>query len=202
MRKTRVQFRTRSVHVQTHILSGWCAANLLPLTARQRLLCMIAAAAADVDGFSLLFGQSAYWKYHHVIGHNLPFGLALCTALALISGARAWIFLLYLALFHLHLIMDFFGSGPGWPIRYLWPFAAWSPDNRRWSWEFYSWQNITTAAVLVVWTIVIAVRAGRTPLEVLMPRLDRQLVDWLRKRLSRSSAGAPADQPLSAQRSD
>lgn len=63
--------------------------------------------------------------------------------------------------------------------------TSWSPDNRAWSWEFYSWQNITTAAVLLVWTIAIAVRAGRTPLEVLMPKLDRELVDWLRKRLQR-----------------
>src|SRR5437016_3393863 len=38
------------MHIQTHIMSGWCAASLFPLTARQRLACMIAASAADLDG--------------------------------------------------------------------------------------------------------------------------------------------------------
>ena len=190
------------MHVQTHILSGWCAANLFPLTGRQRLMCMIAASAADVDGISLLFGQNAYWNYHHVLGHNLLFGVLVCVGLALFSGARAWVFFLYLMLFHLHLIMDFFGSGPGWPIRYFWPFANWSPDNRPWAWEFYSWQNITAAAMLVVWTVVIAVRNGRTPLEVVMPKLDRQLVDWLRRRLLRPRTAAGPAELSSPQRSD
>jgi len=96
----------------------------------------------------------------------------------------------------------FLRLGTGWPIRNLWPFSPWSPDNRAWSWEFYSWQNITTAAVLVVWTIVIAVRAGRTPLEVLMPKLDRQLIDWPRKRLPGSPASEVAAAPSSVKGSD
>jgi hypothetical protein len=50
------------------------------------------------------------------------------------------------------------------------------------AWPFYSWQNITTAFALVAWTLVIARRLGRTPLESLMPRLDRQLVGYLRPR--------------------
>src|SRR5207302_7065303 len=106
----------------------------------------------------------------------------------------------YLALFHLHLVMDYFGSGPGWGIYYLWPFSSWAADNRRVAWEFYSWQNITLAAVLVVWTIFIAVRRGRTPLEALMPRLDRQLVEWLRRHVpfsrARRRTGAPPVQPV------
>jgi hypothetical protein len=47
------------MHIQTHILSGWCVANTLPCTARQRSLAMIAASAADIDGISILFGQQA-----------------------------------------------------------------------------------------------------------------------------------------------
>ena len=185
------------MHVQTHIMSGWCVANCFPLAPRHRLMCMIAASAADLDGLSLLFGQNAYWKYHHALGHNLPFGLVLCSVLVLLSGARLLPLLLYLALFHLHLVMDFFGSGPGWPIYYFWPFSVWTPDNRQWGWDFYSWQNITIAAALLVWTIAIAIRAGRTPLEALMPRLDRQLVEWLRKRFYRSRPTGTATIPVS-----
>jgi inner membrane protein len=173
------------MHVQTHIMSGWCVGNLFPLNPRQRLMCMIAASIADLDGLGILAGQEAYWNYHHKLGHNLAFGVAACIVLALLSRARLMVFALYLALFHLHLVMDFFGSGPGWPIYYLWPFSHGSLDNQHWSWDFYSWQNITTALVLIAWTVAIAVCAGRTPLEVPMPRLDRQLVEWLRARFKR-----------------
>jgi inner membrane protein len=170
------------MHVQTHVMSGWCIASLLPLTARQRLGAMIAASAADLDGLGILFGQEAYWRYHHTLGHNLLFGLIVSLTLTL--KMRGWIgvFLLYLSLFHLHLLMDFFGSGPGWPIAYLWPFSRHPWDNRHWSWAFYSWQNISIAAGLVAWTVLIARRKGRTPLEVMMPNLDRQLVQVLRGR--------------------
>jgi len=112
-------------------------------------MCMVTASAADLDGLSRLFGQNAYWDYHHRLGHNLVFGLVVCTIAAVYSRARLGVFLLYLALFHLHLVMDFFGSRPGWGIYYFWPFSQWAADNHRWSWEFYSWQNITTAMVLL-----------------------------------------------------
>jgi len=62
-------------------MSGWCIANLLPVTPRQRLGAMIAASAADLDGLGILFGQEAYWRYHHTLGHNLP-GIALELATA------------------------------------------------------------------------------------------------------------------------
>ena len=162
-------------------MSGWCIANLFPLTARQRLGCVIAASAADFDGVGIIFGQEAYWNYHHKLGHNLAFGLILCLLLTILIRGRLLVFLLLVALFHLHLLMDFFGSGPGWAIYYFWPFSNWALDNRHWSWAFYSWQNISAAAALFVWMIAIAIRAGRTPLETLMPNLDRQLVALLRR---------------------
>jgi len=169
----------QSMHIQTHILSGWCLANVFPLTPGQRLGAMIAASAADLDGLGILFGQEAYWKYHHALGHNLLFGLVLSIGITLMTRGKLWLFALFLGLFHLHLLMDFFGSGPGWPIAYLWPFSEQKWNNSRWSWAFYSWQNITTATMLVAWTVLIAIRKQRTPLEAIMPNLDRQLVQVL-----------------------
>jgi hypothetical protein len=164
------------MHVPTHLMTGWCTANLLPdLTPRQRLFCMIAAAIPDLDGLSILGGHEAYWTWHHRAGHNLAFGLLACLALTLLSQRKPFEFVLYLAEFHLHLLMDVFGSGPGWPIFYLWPFSRRYIDNTRWSWEFYSWQNISIAGGLLVWVIVIAIWKKRTPLEAIMPNLDRQL---------------------------
>jgi inner membrane protein len=170
------------VHIQTHILSGWCAANLFPrFSPRERLLCMLAASLADLDGLGILFGQEAYWDYHHRLGHNLAYGLVLCALLSAFAtrGARL-AFGVCLALYHVHLLMDFYGSGPGWGIPYFWPFSPreWRSEN---AWPFYSWQNITAFAALLLWTIWIARRLGRTPLEAVMPRLDRQLVGILKR---------------------
>jgi inner membrane protein len=177
------------MQTQTHILSGWIAANLLPsMTARQRLMSMIAAAIPDLDGLSYLGGQEAFWNWHHRACHNLPFGILACGVMTLLSGGKIWLFFWYLALFHLHLVMDIFGSGPCWGIYYFWPFSGWMFDNSPYSWDFYSWENLSIAAGLIAWTILIAVRAGRTPLEAIMPRLDGQTVRWLRSRFRFQSA--------------
>jgi inner membrane protein len=179
------------MHIQTHILSGWCAGNLVPLNARERLLCMIAASAADVDGLGILVSQDLYWDYHHKLGHCAAFGVLLSVVLSSLSTHRALSFVTYLALFHLHLILDYFGSGPGWPIFYLWPIS-----NLEWvnphAWEFFSWQNITAAVALIAWTVQIAVSRGRTPLELLMPSLDRKAVVWMRRHAEISDESPPA----------
>jgi hypothetical protein len=88
-------------------------------------------------------------------------------------------FILYAAEFHLHLAMDIFGSGPGWGIFYFWPFSNWSLDNTRLSWPFYSWQNISLAIVLFILVIAIIFWKRRTPLEAIMPKLDRQIVSLM-----------------------
>jgi inner membrane protein len=181
------------MHVQTHIMSGWCVANCFALTPRERVFCMVAASIADVDGLGIVRGplSSAYLNYHHVLAHSLPFGLIACAVLTIFSTHRIKALVLFLALFHLHLLLDYFGSGPGWDIFYLWPVSHFRIPNS-YSWEFYSIQNISFAFLLFLWTLLIAVRAGRTPLEILMPNLDRQIVELLRKWL-RHSGKAPAD---------
>jgi hypothetical protein len=164
------------MHIQTHILSGWCIANTLPCTPRQRLFAMIAASAADIDGISFFFGQEAYWTYHHTFGHNVFTGIFISAALAAFTpGRRIASFVLFLALFHLHLLMDYFGSGPEWHIHYLWPMKSLIIKNPR-AWEFYSWQNMLVFFLFLLWTIWIGWKKKRTPLECIMPKLDLQLV--------------------------
>lgn len=173
------------MHIQTHVLSGWCIGNLLPLTARERMLCMVAASAHDLDGLGILVSQELYWDYHHKLGHCALFGVVLSALLAAFSSRRALALATYLALFHLHLILDYLGSGPGWPLFYGWPFADAQWLNPR-AWPFFSWQNIGAAFAMVGWTIWIAIRQERTPLERLMPSLDTQAVAWLRARKNRT----------------
>jgi inner membrane protein len=167
------------LHIQTHIMSGWCLANLVPgLTARERLLAMVAASVADVDGLGIVFGEKYYQDYHHVLGHNLLFAGVVSLVFAALSTHRVVGFGLYFALAHLHLLMDLYGSGPGWPICYWWPFRHGPGDCWvNWgAWEFYSWQNISAAFGMLAWTVGIAVVCRRTPLEAIMPELDRRLV--------------------------
>jgi hypothetical protein len=172
------------MHVPTHILSGWCAASLFDLTPRERMCCMIAAAVPDLDGIGWIFGEGTFWAYHHTLGHNLLMAVATAVVLNAFSTHGLKTFLLYLALFHLHLVMDYYGSGPLWPIYYLWPFDGRFKFKNDHAWPLTSWQNKTAAGVLLVWTLVIAVRQRRTPIELIAPRLDCGFVNWLRSRLA------------------
>lgn len=169
------------MHVQTHIMSGWCVADLFQLTPRERCFAMIAAAAADLDGLGLIAGMDYYVRYHHVLGHNLCFGVALALILVAFATHRLKVFWLSLALFHLHLVLDYFGSGPGWGIRYWWPFSE-ASYQFIYAWEFMSWQNMAAAAFFLVWTLLIAIKSRRTPLEVIMPSLDRKFIQALHRK--------------------
>jgi len=171
------------MHVQTHILSGWCVANVLPgLNARQRLFCMLAASLEDIDGLGILISQEAFWALHHKLGHCLLFGVVSSGMLAWLSPRVLFSFLIYLSLFHLHLLLDVLGSGPHWDIFYLWPFDQTVRIRTDIGWELYSWQNITTFFVLLAWTIGIAMFRRRTPLEMVVPSLDQRFVRWLAAR--------------------
>jgi inner membrane protein len=143
---------------------------------------MLAASVADTDGFGFFFGDEIYWRFHHVVGHNLLFGVVVAIVMTIFSTHRAKASVLYFALFHLHLFMDYWGSGPGWTIPWLWPSAMWTWKNPQ-AWPLTSWQNVTAFVLLFAWTLWIAIRCGRTPIEQLAPRLDRAFVDALRKRI-------------------
>ena len=195
------------MHVQTHILSGWCLGNLVPgFGPRERALCMVAAAAHDLDGVGIvgdvLLGHEEtvwYWALHHKLGHALLPGVVLCLALTALSarGRRHVALPVYLLLFHLHLALDYVGSGPNWEIYYLWPFSDFSLEWAH-AWPLFSWQNILAFAVLFCWTLWIARDPGRTPLEAWMPSLDRRFVAWLRGRRSGNLTVASA-QPAAGQ---
>jgi hypothetical protein len=177
------------MHLPTHVLSGWVVASAIPdLTPRERLLAMTAATAPDLDGLAIVAGRDAFETYHHVIGHNLFFGLLVTLLVVRWSTHKRTMALLALGLFHLHLVMDSFGSGCDWGISYLWPLVQREWVNP-WRWEFFSWQNMVAAYGLLLVTIVIAAHQGRTPLEMLSPSLDRQLVGLARRFRPRSSGG-------------
>ncbi len=173
------------MQIPTHILSGWCVGASLPVGPRERLACMLVASLPDLDGFGRFVSQEMYEQWHHVLGHNLAYGLLLalaCTGLV----RREWrvrFFPLLLGLFHVHLVMDYYGSGPGWGLAYWWPFSdlMWEYKD---AWSHIGWQNYVVLGALMVWAGGIALWKGCTPFELLTPGLES---DWrrLRERWSR-----------------
>lgn len=166
------------MHIQTHVMSGWLAGNCFTLTPRERFLCMVAAAIPDLDGLGWILGEKYFHDYHHVVGHNLLFALLTAAVLTIFSTHRLKAFVLYMALFHLHLLLDLFGSGELWTIMYGWPFSRRELASD-YAWSLYSWQNLLAGGAALLLTLWIACRCRRTPLEYLMPSLDRQLVNLL-----------------------
>ncbi|HEY1050963.1 MAG TPA: metal-dependent hydrolase [Prosthecobacter sp.] len=170
------------MHIPTHILSGWCLADTLDLAPRERLSAMVAASAADLDGLGLFVSVEFYAEYHHVLGHNLLAGMLLSAGLATLASKphRMKMFCLSLVLFHLHLVLDYYGSGPGWGFEYLWPFADLHVECEH-AWELASWENFLAFGILLAWTGIIFVRRRRTPLEVICPSLEARAVRHLPK---------------------
>jgi hypothetical protein len=180
----------------THLLTGWITANAsMRLDRRARSVITIASVAPDLDGLGIIpeiFTAGSnhpllwYSSYHHVLCHNLAFGLVL-SLLGWIMGARRWLTAsLVLLSFHLHLAADPIGSrGPDgyqWPIRYLYPFfnsyeVAWKGQ-----WELNAWPNYIITVLALFTVLALARKRGRSPLEIASTVADRTLVEALRRR--------------------
>jgi inner membrane protein len=118
----------------THFLAGWLIANVDHLERRDRALVILAAVIPDLDGLGILSdiaskdheaGLIAYGQYHHVLAHNVFFGLLLATVVYAVSKKRVLAASLVLLSFHIHLLGDLLsGRGPDgtvWTISYLYP---------------------------------------------------------------------------------
>lgn len=148
---------------------------------RDRVLVTLAGVAPDLDGLSLLGGEDLYGAWHHVLFHGyLGAGITVtvCAALARQRGAVA---LLSLAAFHLHLLCDLLGSGPGWPLYYFWPTSRhewfWSGQ-----WDLASWPNTLIGLTATLACLACALRWRRTVVELLSLRWDAEVTRTLRRR--------------------
>lgn len=183
------------MHPVSHVLIGWALANTARLEKRDRLLVTLAAFVPDLDGLGvfadmLTEGTShplyLYDTYHHILMHNLAFGLFLTLVAAAFARRRLMASLLVLLGFHLHLLGDIVGSrGPDgyqWPIPYLAPFSdawqfAWSGQ-----WDLKAWPNVSLTLLLMALTLYWTWQRGRSPLELLSSRADAALARTLRTR--------------------
>ncbi|MDM8551935.1 metal-dependent hydrolase [Desulfobacterales bacterium HSG2] len=179
----------------THLLLSWSVANTVRTDRRERILITIAGVVPDVDGLGIIAdfltrntGHPLEWwgKYHHVLAHNLGFGLFVAVCVFFASGRRYVTAMLAFLSFHLHLFCDLIGArgpeGYQWPIHYLLPFSdAW---QLTWEgqWALNAWPNfvITGAAILLIFYL--AWKRGYSPLEMVSGKADEAFVETLRKR--------------------
>ena len=176
------------MHPVTHLLASWTVASIPRVETRDRAIITLAGVAPDIDGVGIVADQPLLWwtNYHHVIGHNLSFGIVIFLMAATFAKRRLITASLALFAFHLHLFCDLIGSrgpeGYQWPIPYLYPYLknlelAWSGQ-----WALNAWPNIMLTIILLTITGYLAWKRGFSPLEIISRRVDGAVVQTFRKR--------------------
>lgn len=188
----------------THFLLSWPLANAGKFQRRERALITLAGVSPDFDAFGiaadwLTRGSETplhWWdRFHHILGHNLTFGLAVATAALLISGRRWSVAGLSLLAFHLHLVCDLIGArGPDgyqWPIAYLHPFT----DSWQWVWKgqwaLNAWPNILITGIAIALALFLSWKRGFSPIDLFSPKLDAVIVHTLRRRFGSPTHPSP-----------
>jgi hypothetical protein len=181
----------------THALIGWWTANVLPLSRRDRLLVFLGGVLPDLDGIGLFISDDAYFRWHHVLCHNLGGCLAWVAVAAALCSERGKCAALAFLNWHLHLACDYFGSRgpmtePPWVLPYLYPVVGgWSDGQfvgpawywNPWQWPLNAWPNLLVTLIAFAGWIYIAIRLDRTWFEFIWPRLDLEIGRTLRKYL-------------------
>jgi inner membrane protein len=170
----------------THAEISWLIANIpKSIKRKERGLILLAGTIPDLDGIGIIFNTELYVKYHHILFHNVLFGTIISLLFtSLRSRNRVLMMVFYLAVFHIHILCDLLGSGPDWPIAYLWPFSN-KLYHFKYQWNLVSWQNFVTTLIATFLLFFVAVRCRRTPLELISRRIDRKVVATIQWRWHR-----------------
>jgi hypothetical protein len=163
---------------------GWLLAQSLP-TRRDRWLVTGAGLLPDLDGLTILAGEDAYARWHHLVSHGIVAAVVGSVALAAFARARPRVLLLSFVAFHVHLLCDLLGSGRQWPIFYLWPFSDSQVDPFSWGWELSSWQNSLIGLGTTLLCLACALKFNRTIVELFSLKGDAAVVATLKKRFAR-----------------
>ncbi len=182
----------------THFLISWSNANLADLSRGDRALVTLAGVAPDVDGLGIAVDfltrgsghPTDLWsRWHHVLGHNLGFGLFLVLVVFLSARRRVASAALALGCFHLHLLGDLAGArgpdGNPWPIPYFSPFFRGSSLAWEGQWALNAWPNFVITGVFLGALFYLALKKHVSPLEMVSQRANLAFVETVKKRFAR-----------------
>jgi inner membrane protein len=185
----------------THYLLGWLVANGNGFSRHERAAITLASVAPDLDSLGIvpeiLTRNSAhplhwYSDYHHLLGHNLAFGIVVAGATLLVAQRKLKTALFALITFHLHLLGDLLGARG--PDGYQWPIPYWAPLTEAWQWSWNgqwalnAWPNFVITALALTATFYLAWKRGYSPLEMFSKKADAEFVKALRRRFGSDKA--------------
>ena len=179
----------------THFLAGWTIANSADLNPKERAAVTVAGIIPDIDAAGIIVekltlgsDQPLLWwtKYHHILSHNVGFGLFISAVVFVIAKKKWTATGLAVLSFHLHLLGDVIGArgpeGCQWPIPYLLPFSnAWEITWQG-QWAINAWPNFVITGILLVVTFYLAWKRGFSFLEMVSTSADKAFVNALRNR--------------------
>ncbi len=182
----------------THFFISWVVANGDSLNKRERGAVVLAGVVPDVDGLGIIAETLTknselpllWWsKFHHVLAHNIGFGILIALGCFFIAKQRFKTALFGLAAFHLHLLCDIVGArgpdGAQWPIPYLSPFSNQLQITWDGQWAINGWPNFLITGIMLIATFYIAYKKEISPLEIVSKKGDRAFVEILKKRFGK-----------------
>jgi hypothetical protein len=161
-----------------HLQYGWWFAHWRKFDRGERAAIALAGAACDLDGLSMFGGSDVYYRYHHMLFHNVGSVLVVIPLAGLIFWRRAWAWLAVVFAFGMHIVEDYF-SIP-------WDMKPWAPFNAMVTnldhhisapIVQYGFQTAIMVFILGV-TVWIYHRYERTPLEIISPAFDRLIMNY------------------------
>jgi hypothetical protein len=161
-----------------HLQFGWWFAHWGEFSRRERAAIALAGVGPDLDGASLVAGHDAFYRYHHILFHNVGAVLAAAALTGLFLWRRPRVWLLVVFAFAAHLLEDYLTVG--WD-QFLWqPFnaSAVNLSHHLPNWLVQGVLQITAMVFILGMTVWIYLRHHRTPLEILSPALDRLVVNY------------------------
>jgi len=182
----------------THLLVSWVIADSTDLDKRERAAVTLSGIIPDIDSFGIVAEQLTknsehpllWWSdYHHILGHNIGFGLLMALGVSLMAKQKFKTTGLAILCFHLHLLCDIIGArGPDgyqWPIPYLLPFSNAVQIVWKYQWEINAWPNVLITLLALLVAFFYAWKQGYSVLGLLSKKIDRIFVEALQNRFGK-----------------
>ncbi len=164
-----------------HLQFGWLIAHARPLSRTERAVITLAAIAPDLDGLTILAGPTSaiFYDYHHILFHNLLSGLVYTAAVAAFFSRRLLVLLLCALSFAAHLLVDYvtapWAMAPFWPLSKVYV----NLGSRLPEWVLQYAFQFAGMILITACTAWLYLRYRRTPLEVISPRLDALIMNYV-----------------------